>query len=84
MLGAVEQPLRYPLFREGNLLSRLKDAVHSAAKMLHEAQGHASVLSEPAASETNPASQHELRLGSDVRIYRADSLIVWGDSSGVV
>lgn len=54
MLGAVEQPLRHPLFREGNLLRRLKDAVHSAAKMLHEDQGHASVLSEPAGSETNP------------------------------
>src|SRR6266852_1419860 len=67
-----------------NLLRRLKDAVHSAAKMLHEDQGHASVLSEPAGSETNPASQHELRLGSDVRICRADSLIVWGHSSGVV
>ena len=33
---------------------------------------------------TNPATQHELRLGSDVRICRADSLIVRGDSSGVV
>jgi hypothetical protein len=52
--------------------------------MLHEDQGHASVLSEPAGSETNPATQHEFRLGSDVRICRADSLIVWGDSSGIV
>jgi hypothetical protein len=39
-----------------NLLRRLKDAVHSTAKMLHEDQGHASVLSEPAGSETNPGS----------------------------
>jgi hypothetical protein len=67
-----------------NLLRRLKYAVHSTAKMLHEDQGHASVLSEPAGSETNPATQHEFRLGSDVRICRADSLIVWGDSSGIV
>jgi hypothetical protein len=37
-----------------------------------------------AGSETDPASQHEFRLGSDVRICRADSLIVWGDSSGIV
>ena len=54
-----------------NLLRRLKDAVHSTAKMLHEDQGHASFLSEPAGSETNPASQHEFRFGSDVRICRA-------------
>jgi hypothetical protein len=30
--------------------------------------GHACVLSEPAVSETNPASLHELLCGSDVRV----------------
>jgi hypothetical protein len=64
------QTRRSALLRQ--IRRRLQDpVVHSAAKMLLEYQGHAGVLSEPAVSETNPASLHELRWGSDVRICHA-------------
>src|SRR5258705_13515698 len=50
-----------------NLLRGPKDAVHFAAKMLHLDQGHASVLSEPAGSETKPPNPPKLPFGSGAR-----------------
>jgi hypothetical protein len=55
----------------------------SAAKMLHEDQGVRQRLVRTAVSETNPASLHELRRGSDVRI-RARGLLDRTPESGLI